>query len=525
MERRHVIACSLLLAVVFLLSINLSAWADSDPTDPIYSYHFLNGYFIKFDTDGNQKWRLEQNESFSFLVNSLGESFLFWEDPENDDSDQITLIDSDGNKLWTVSLEEENADGMLLSHYFQLGPNNTLYQYSDYTSDNTDDPGFFIKQMTKQGEDNWTLYESKKILWLKDGNFIVNRMGNAYVFSYEKYSDIDLFLQKVNANGDIQWTKNINNPYEGKIFHNPHSLAIDENENVYILGLLFKADDEDAEAEDDPYETSGQFFIFLVKFNDSGQPIWWHIKSIGSENEYGLPDTQLALGNDNNLVVMYQFESDSCTLMHYSENGELLHEKDLNNDQIVKKIIPYHDDGFTLVSIDKKTEQQTKRIYTLMLQKFTFSMKQTWETYLRLSKTYEPWGSFHYFSLAANDDLYLTTVNCKDNIIEAEVPTLCDQIIAKYDAQGNQIWERLLEQQGNYDLLPFGIGLDSSGNVYVAGGKHLLSDGFPADDDDDDDDDDGCGCRAGGNTTALPLTAMMLLIGLAAFCFGLRKNQ
>jgi len=48
--------------------------------------------------------------------------------------------------------------------------------------------------------------------------------------------------------------------------------------------------------------------------------------------------------------------------------------------------------------------------------------------------------------------------------------------------------------------------------------------GDTASDDDDDDNDDGCGCSANPYAAGFPLTALMLVIGLAPLLFSRRKR-
>ena len=91
-----------------------------------------------------------------------------------------------------------------------------------------------------------------------------------YLYAYD--SKIDIFLAKYDSNGNFIWAGNPS----GKFFEDrTHSVAIDDNDNIYICGELRDTVDFDFSATtSNLIASAGTSDIFLVKYDASGNLVW-----------------------------------------------------------------------------------------------------------------------------------------------------------------------------------------------------------------------------------------------------------
>jgi hypothetical protein len=80
----------------------------------------------------------------------------------------------------------------------------------------------------------------------------------------------DIFLTKLNSNGDYQWTRTIG----GTLSDSGQGVAVDSKGDVYITGYFQQTVDFDPVTGPDSYTSKGVEDIFLTKLNSDGEYQW-----------------------------------------------------------------------------------------------------------------------------------------------------------------------------------------------------------------------------------------------------------
>ncbi|MGV3610050.1 MAG: hypothetical protein ACO1N0_03810 [Fluviicola sp.] len=138
-------------------------------------------------------------------------------------------------------------------------------------------PDFYVQKLNGLGEHQWTntyggsMHDDAKVI-------TVNTLGDVYIGGIFKETvdfnpgagdailqvadEADMFLQKLNTQGEFQWVKQ----YSIQDLMFPEDLACDSSEDVYVAGRL-------RDPDDDPY-LSPTTNIFVYKLNEDGSPVW-----------------------------------------------------------------------------------------------------------------------------------------------------------------------------------------------------------------------------------------------------------
>ena len=114
------------------------------------------------------------------------------------------------------------------------------------------------------------------------------------VFNLFSFNAEDIFISKLDANGDFVWAKAIG----GLSNDNGNSIAVDDSGNVYVTGLFTGTVDFDPSGSSTFNITSNNFSndIFVLKLNSSGNFVW--AKAMGGpSNDYGFSIALDASGN------------------------------------------------------------------------------------------------------------------------------------------------------------------------------------------------------------------------------------
>lgn len=89
----------------------------------------------------------------------------------------------------------------------------------------------------------------------------------------------DAFVSKLDANGNLMWAKRLG----GNLYDYARSVTVDASGNVIICGFFEGTCDFDPGVGTFTLTSAGQFDIFIVKLNSSGNFVW--AKSIGSSGD------------------------------------------------------------------------------------------------------------------------------------------------------------------------------------------------------------------------------------------------
>ena len=207
----------------------------------------------------------------------------------------IQKLDAAGVLVWVKSMGGSGSDvGLSIT----LDAAGNVYT-TGYFSDTVDfDPGTGTQQLIARGEED--VYVQKLDA---DGNFLwvasiagtniergqsiqVDASGNVYttgwftgMADFDPSANIleiqgaggrDIFVQKLDANGDLLWAKCMGgpNPERGQ------SLALDASGNIYLTGFFQGTADFDPDAGSFPLTSAGERDIFLTKLTPNGALLW-----------------------------------------------------------------------------------------------------------------------------------------------------------------------------------------------------------------------------------------------------------
>jgi hypothetical protein len=102
----------------------------------------------------------------------------------------------------------------------------------------------------------------------------------------------DVFIQKLSPNGDFLWAKQVG----GSSYDESSSIAVDENNNVFITGYFSGTADFDPGTSESNLTSFGDQDIYIVKLNSEGNFLWARQMG-GTLNEVGNSVATDANGN------------------------------------------------------------------------------------------------------------------------------------------------------------------------------------------------------------------------------------
>jgi uncharacterized delta-60 repeat protein len=293
--------------------------------------------------------------------------------------------------------------------------------------------------------------------------------GNIYLTGHTKgeldgntssgYNDI--FLIKFNSSGTKQWTKQLGT----RSTEFGRGVTTDSSGNIYVTGGTFGVLDG--------YTNSGDWDIFLIKFNSSGTKQW--TKQLGTSSyEPGDGVTTDSSGNiyvtgytEGGLDGNTHFGKKDIFLVKYNSSGTKQWTKQLgtpSNDYGKGVTTDSSGDiyvtGFTELGLDGNTSSRNTDIFLI---KFNSSGTKQWTKQLGTSSG-DSSGSG--VTTDSSDNIYVTgkTIGGLDgNISSGDY----DIFLVKYTSSGTKQWTKQLGTS-SYDSGK-GVTTDSSGNIYVTG--------------------------------------------------------
>jgi parallel beta-helix repeat protein len=327
--------------------------------------------------------------------------------------------------------------------------------WDDYTGVDVDDDGIgdtpYIIPGLAGSQDNFPIWEDGindpvQYKWhstwgLKEyqdwGNaMVLDSVGNIYVvgttldqLNYQERG-YDICLVKFDSLGVIQW----NRTWGGTISEEGMGIALDSNENVYIVGF-----------------TQGSQMV-LLKYDSSGVLQWnltrsggyFYAITIDSSDNIFITGT---LGHD---LGLWKYDTAGVEQWVRTWGGPIYG-------------VPEHGRGITLDSsgniyIVGDTRSFGAGSYDACLLKYDSSGVLQW---------YRTWGENRWdrgnaISVDSYDNIYITGFTTISEVNDAN-----DAFLAKYSRSGVQIWNRTWG--GFYTDIMYAITLDSSGYIYLAG--------------------------------------------------------
>lgn len=341
----------------------------------------------------------------------------------------------------------------------------------------------------------------QKITKDSDGNiYIVGQYGTGTVDfdptggvdNHTSNGSYDIFFTRYNADGSYAWTKT----WGGTgIYDDVYDIAIDSQNNIYIIGEFNNTVDFDPGVGTDNHTSAGSVDIFLSKFTTGGTHVW--TKTFGSTNDDR--GEHVAIDSSNNVYIAGKFKltvdfnpeagTDNHTsagsyddfLSKYSSDGTYLWTKTWGGnsyDDVHFLIIDgdyLYTGGYFIGTVDLNPGAENNS-YTAVGSQDAFYTKFDLNGNWLWSKTWggplDDWawdlkkdanGNFYsigFFNGTADFDPTSGTDNHISNGGE-------DMYVSKYDANFNYLFTKTWGGSGQDEALA--IAFDTQGNYYIGG--------------------------------------------------------
>jgi hypothetical protein len=301
--------------------------------------------------------------------------------------------------------------------------------------------------------------------------------------------NLDIFIVKYNASGNVQWAKSAGGIYTDYVT----SISIDANGYLYITGHFESSTITfDGITLTNADVTNGSDDIFIVKYNSSGSVVWAKREG-GTDYESGM---SIAVGNNgNNLCITGYFRADSIniggiTLINHSSgfNDIYIAKYDTAGNIIwAKNAGGIYNDISSGLTVDSNGNMLLTGYFSSPTIMFGgTSLINHGNNDVFISK-YDPSGnviwaesagaldddrSFH-ISVDANSNSYITgyykstSISFDTITLINTTPGIGDIFITKYDSSGNAQWAETAVGADNE--FGYKITVDIYGNTYLIG--------------------------------------------------------
>ena len=282
------------------------------------TYSFGNGgsdiYIIKINRNGDTIWTRcygTQKDEFSFSIKKLNGNYIILGNTQNPDSSESNLyilkIDDDGNLLWGKIIETPAWE---YPRDFEISENG----YFVITGSIKIEGGDFNIYVLKIDSVGNTVWQKRYGGGMDDFGYSICKSENGYLVAGYTYSygmgGSDIYILKINENGDTLWTKTFGREENDFGFH----ISKDINENYLICGSSY-------------WQGLG-YEICYMKITSDGELIWR--KYYGSlSNDFGhwieraYDNGYVITGNFGTLTLLLKTDSNGYPMWSemYGGNG------------------------------------------------------------------------------------------------------------------------------------------------------------------------------------------------------------
>ncbi|RLA18403.1 MAG: hypothetical protein DRQ62_13620 [Gammaproteobacteria bacterium] len=236
----------------------------------------------------------------------------------------IQKLDTSGNFIWVKQMGGSGDDGGLS---IATDADGNIYSTGNFESTVDFDPGAGITNLTSAGNQDGFIQKldnSGNLIWVRQiggiswdwgRSLTTDTDGNVYTLGYfnetvdfDPGADItnftsagesDIFIQKLDTNGDLIWARQMGGPNSDYGF----SIATDANGNVYTTGWFEYTVDFDPGVDTTNLVSNGYIDIYLQKLNADGIFDWaYGIGGTGPDYGYSI-----TTDNDGNIFSTGEF--------------------------------------------------------------------------------------------------------------------------------------------------------------------------------------------------------------------------
>lgn len=326
---------------------------DFDPgvgTSNIMSSGVDDVFILKLDANGNFKWAQSlggsgySDEGFSIATDAIGNVYTSGIFSGTVDFDKgagttnltavggfdlfLQKLDSSGNFIWAKSVGgtdqiwvqsidiDSQANVCLTGHFKGTADFNPGTGVDNLISSGLDD--VFILKLDSSGNFQWAksmgsnkMDKGHSITFDTEGNiYTTGYFGGPGPTDFDPGAGInnlnangfsDIFIQKLNPNGDFVWAKSIG----GSLWAHGLGITTDSEDNIYATGFFYDTVDFDPGVGNTQLISNGFSDIFILKMNVDGNFIW--VKSMGGISSEGDEPRGINVDDNGNIYTTGYF--------------------------------------------------------------------------------------------------------------------------------------------------------------------------------------------------------------------------
>ena len=372
----------------------------------------------------------------------------------------ILKMDAAGNFIWARDVGSTNN---VVGESMYVDPAGNVYSTGFFMGTADFDPGPGVFNLTSLG--NYDIFLSKidaqgNLVFAKSMGgssqdvglaITLDHSGNIYMSgyfwgsadlnpgagAYNPHTSVggeDIFVVKLNNNGDLIWVKTMGGPAViGTYYDRVEDIEVDQDGNVYLVGYFDGTTDFDPGAAVLNITAVGDEDVFIVKLDENGQLLW--AKTMGGNS----PDrgSSLAVDDMGNVYTtgyfgnVADFDPDTTTYSIVSPGNPTLFLSKLDsggNFVWAKSLLAHGRDAGNHIAIDS-----------------TGNLCLT-----------------GYFENTVDFDLGAGVYNL------SSTPHRYNIFVAKYDTSSSLIWAKAMVGDGGFSQ-GYSTALDEMGNVFVSG--------------------------------------------------------
>ena len=316
----------------------------------------------------------------------------------------------------------------------------------------------WAKQYADFSKHAYYLSNAQGVVTDKNANvYTIGRFGGVVdfdpgpdVFNFISKGLGDCYITKLDADGNFVWAKQIGE-YGNNSTGVNHSIAIDNSNNIYLIGTFTGTVDFDpGNAVFNLTQKSAFSDVFIVKLNTDGNFIW--AKNFGSADQTWLYNISIAVDAQQNIYTAGNLTGTGdfdpgkgvFNLTSIGENDVSVCKLDANGNFLwAKRMGGLDDEAATGIALDKQGN-----VYT----------------------------TGHFWKMAD-----FNPADGFENIFAMTPQGISDVFISKLDKNGNFVWAKQLGGSGNGKIHSNAITTDANGNVHVTGYFWSTIDADPGD--------------------------------------------